>query len=60
MVRLVGENTAGLISFCGYISSLAALGNAINDTCSSLWAILNSISKGKFKDFVRSLKYKTW
>ncbi|MDU2993978.1 MAG: hypothetical protein E7B49_06920 [Clostridium sp.] len=52
-----GANTAGLSTFV-VIYLVAALGNAINDTCSAVWAILNSIAKGKFKDFVRCLKSK--
>lgn len=49
-----GANTAGLSAFVvAYL--LAALGNAINDTCSAVWAILYSIVKGKFGDFVRCI-----
>lgn len=52
-----GANTAGLSSFV-IIYLLAALGNAINDTCSAVWAIGNSVTKGKFKDFLRCLNTK--
>lgn len=52
-----GANTAGLSAFVvAYV--LAALGNAINDTCSAVWAILYSIVKGKFGDFLRCIKSK--
>lgn len=52
-----GENTAGLSTFV-IVYLLAALGNAINDTCSAFWAVGNSMVKGKFKDFLRCLKTK--
>lgn len=52
-----GENKAGLSAFV-IVYLLAALGNAINDTCSAFWAIGNSVIQGKFKDFVRCLKTK--
>jgi len=49
-----GINTAGLSAFVvAYL--LAALGNAINDTCSAVWAISYALVKGKFKDFVRCI-----
>ncbi|MCT8977218.1 hypothetical protein N4T77_11450 [Clostridium sp. CX1] len=49
-----GANTAGLSAFViAYL--LAALGNAINDTCSAVWAILYSIVRGKFRDFLRCI-----
>lgn len=49
-----GANTAGLSAFViAYV--LAALGNAINDTCSAVWALLYAMKKGKFGDFVRCL-----
>ncbi len=52
-----GANTAGLSAFAvAYL--LAALGNAINDTCSAVWAILYSIIKGKFGDFLRCINTK--
>ncbi|MCM1990196.1 hypothetical protein [Oceanirhabdus seepicola] len=47
-----GANTAGLSAFAiAYL--LAALGNAINDTCSAGWSLLYALKKGKFKDFLR-------
>lgn len=49
-----GENTAGLSTFV-IVYLLAALGNAINDTCSAIWALANSAIKGKFKDFLRCI-----
>lgn len=49
-----GVNSAGLSTFV-IVYLLAALGNAINDTCSAFWALLNALVKGKFKDFVRCL-----
>ncbi|MBU5484524.1 hypothetical protein KQI86_09295 [Clostridium sp. MSJ-11] len=52
-----GDNTAGLSAFVvAYL--LAAIGNAINDTCSAIWALLYSGVKGKFKDFVRCINTK--
>jgi drug/metabolite transporter (DMT)-like permease len=52
-----GANTAGLSAFViAYV--LAALGNAINDTCSAVWALLYALKKGKFGDFVRCLNSK--
>ena len=49
-----GPNTAGLSAFViAYL--VAALGNAINDTCSAGWALLNSVRNGKFKDFLRCI-----
>lgn len=52
-----GANTAGLSAFI-VVYLLAALGNAINDTCSAFWAIGNSLVQGKFKDFIRCLNSK--
>ena len=52
-----GANTAGLSAFV-VVYLLAALGNAINDTCSAFWAIGNSVVQGKFKDFIRCLNTK--
>lgn len=52
-----GENTAGLSTFV-IIYMLAALGNAINDSCSAIWALGNALVKGKFKDFIRCLNTK--
>ncbi|AEB76415.1 membrane protein [Clostridium botulinum] len=52
-----GKNTAGLSAFIiAYL--LAALGNAINDTCSAVWSLLYAIVKGKFGDFLRCINTK--
>lgn len=52
-----GANTAGLSAFViAYL--LAALGNAINDTCSAVWALAYSVVKGKFGDFLRCINTK--
>ncbi|MCW6075144.1 hypothetical protein [Clostridium sporogenes] len=52
-----GVNTAGLSAFViAYL--LAALGNAINDTCSAVWALLYAVVKGKFGDFLRCVNTK--
>jgi drug/metabolite transporter (DMT)-like permease len=52
-----GANTAGLSAFVvAYL--LAAIGNAINDTCSAVWALLYSGVKGKFGDFIRCINTK--
>ncbi|AKA71603.1 membrane protein [Clostridium scatologenes] len=52
-----GANTAGLSAFVlAYL--VAALGNAINDSVSAVWAILYSIIRGKFGDFIRCIKTK--
>lgn len=49
-----GDNTAGLSAFVvAYL--LAALGSAINDTCSAVWAILYAVAKGKFGDLLRCI-----
>lgn len=49
-----GVNTAGLSAFViAYL--LAALGNAINDTCSAIWALGYAVVKGKFGDFLRCI-----
>lgn len=49
-----GVNTAGLSAFViAYL--LAALGNAINDTCSAIWALGYAVVKGKFSDFLRCI-----
>lgn len=52
-----GANTAGLSTFV-IVYVLAALANAINDTCSAGWALLNSFIQGKFKDFLRCINTK--
>lgn len=52
-----GVNTAGLSAFViAYL--LAAIGNAINDTCSAIWAIGYACIKGKIGDFVRCINTK--
>lgn len=49
-----GSNTAGLSAFVvAYL--LAALANAINDTCSAIWALSYALVKGKFRDFLRCI-----
>lgn len=52
-----GPNKAGLSVFV-VVYLLAALGNAINDTCSSVWALGNAVYQGKFGDFIRCIKTK--
>ncbi|MGL6113772.1 DMT family transporter [Cetobacterium sp. SF1] len=52
-----GPNTSGLTTFV-IVYLLAALGNAINDTCSAFWAVCNAVYQGKFKDFIRTLNTK--
>lgn len=52
-----GENNAGLTVFTiTYL--LAALGNALNDTCSAVWALGNAAKDGKFNDFLRTVNSK--
>ncbi|MBV7274011.1 hypothetical protein I6U48_13980 [Clostridium sp. PL3] len=52
-----GDNTAGLSAIViTYV--LAALGSAVNDTCSSIWAMGYATFKGKLGDFFRCLKTK--
>lgn len=49
-----GPNEAGLSAFTiTYI--LGALGSAVNDTCSAIWAMINAGVKGKFGDFIRTI-----
>lgn len=49
-----GPNTAGLSTFAiAYL--LGALGGAVNDICSAIWAMINAAIKGKFGDFIRCL-----
>lgn len=49
-----GANSAGLSAFAvTYL--LAALGSAVNDTCSAVWAMLYAGIKGKFGDFLRCI-----
>jgi drug/metabolite transporter (DMT)-like permease len=52
-----GVNTAGLSSFT-VVYVLGALGSAINDTCSAIWAFAMAALKGKAGDFFRCLKTK--
>lgn len=52
-----GPNTAALSAFViTYL--LGALGSAVNDTCSAVWAVVIAICKGKIGDFFRCLKTK--
>lgn len=49
-----GFNSAGLSVFAiTYL--LGALGSAVNDICSSVWAIGYAIIKGKFGDFLKTI-----
>jgi len=49
-----GANSAGLSAFAvTYL--LGALGSAVNDTCSAVWAIIYASVKGKFGDFLRCI-----
>ncbi|MCQ8212679.1 DMT family transporter [Cetobacterium somerae] len=52
-----GANTSGLTTFV-IVYLLAALGNAINDTCSAVWALGNAGYQGKLKDLMRTLNTK--
>lgn len=49
-----GDNTAGLSVFV-ITFLLGALGSAVNDSCSAIWALLNVGVKGKLGDFFRSI-----
>lgn len=49
-----GANTAGLSNFV-IVFVLGALGSAVNDTVSAIWALLNVSRKGKLGDFFRTL-----
>lgn len=51
-----GENSP--LSAFVIVYVLGALANAINDSCSAFWALLNAIYQGKFGDFLRCLKTK--
>lgn len=52
-----GENQAALSAFViTYL--VGALGSAVNDTCSAVWALANAGIKGKLGDFFRCLKSK--
>ena len=49
-----GLNTAGLSAFAiTYL--LGAIGSAVNDTCSAVWALLYAGVKGKLGDFFRCI-----
>jgi drug/metabolite transporter (DMT)-like permease len=49
-----GTNTAGLSAFViTYV--LGALGSAVNDSCSAIWAMLYAGIRGKFGDFLRCI-----
>ncbi|WP_346884260.1 hypothetical protein [Clostridium sp. UBA4395] len=52
-----GANTAGL-SAVAITYVLGALGSAVNDTCSAVWAVIYATVKGKLGDFFRCLKTK--
>ncbi|MCM1990194.1 hypothetical protein [Oceanirhabdus seepicola] len=52
-----GANTAGL-SAVVITFVLGALGSAVNDTCSAVWALIYAAVKGKLGDFFRCLKTK--
>ena len=52
-----GPNTAGLSAFV-IVYMLCALGSSINDTISGLFSLANVIRKGKFKDFLRTMRTK--
>lgn len=52
-----GPNVSGLTAFM-IVYLLAALGNAINDTCSGVWALSNAAYQGKFLDVKRTLNTK--
>lgn len=49
-----GPNTAGLSTFA-VIFILGALGSAVNDLCSAVWALINVGIKGKMGDFFRTI-----
>lgn len=52
-----GANAAGLSAVViTYV--LGALGSAVNDTCSAVWAVIYATVKGKLGDFFRCLKTK--
>ena len=52
-----GPNTAGLSAFV-ITYMLCALGSSINDTISGLFSLANVTAKGKFKDFLRTMRTK--
>ncbi|WP_353893506.1 hypothetical protein PRVXH_000252 [Proteinivorax hydrogeniformans] len=49
-----GDNTAGLSTFA-IVFILGALGTALNDILSAVWAFINCGRKGKIQDFFRTL-----
>lgn len=55
-----GEWTAGAMGLSAFALAylIPALGNAINDTCSAVWALGYAIVKGKFGDFLRCINTK--
>jgi len=52
-----GANISGLSAFA-VAYCLAALGSAVNDTMSGIWALINVTVKGELGDFFRTLKSK--
>lgn len=50
-----GSNTAGLSAFF-LTFVLGALGSAVNDTISGIWALISVGIKGKLSDFFRTIK----
>ena len=52
-----GANLSGLSAFA-ITYCLAALGSAVNDTMSGIWALINVSIKGELGDFFRTLKTK--
>lgn len=52
-----GPNTAGLSAFV-IVYVLGAVGSAVNDSCSAVWALVNAGMKGKLRDYFRTLKTK--
>ncbi|AOY74607.1 hypothetical protein [Clostridium formicaceticum] len=49
-----GDNTGGLSTFV-IVFIVGALGSAVNDICSAVWALLNVGLKGKLGDFFRTI-----
>lgn len=49
-----GANTAGL-SLIAITYVLGALGSAVNDTCSAIWAVIFASVQGKLGDFFRTV-----
>ncbi|AKL96466.1 multidrug resistance efflux transporter [Clostridium aceticum] len=49
-----GDNTGGLSTFV-IIFIVGALGSAVNDICSAIWALFNVGLKGKLGDFFRTI-----